>query len=133
MATRRPEKPAENGSRIRRARRSYRELFIDKLKQLSGGEQKLVSNSEVRDALQWDEERYARIKSQLVDAGRILVGRGRGGTVGLADAPGGSALKVFVSYSHSDETLKDELLNHLSPLKRMNLLEEWHDRKLKAG
>lgn len=117
----------------RRARRSYRELFIDRLKEASGGEQKLVANTEVRELLNWDEERYSRIKSQLVDEGRILVGRGRGGTVGLADAPGGSALRVFVSYSHNDEVLKDELLKHLSPLKRLNLIEEWHDRQLKAG
>jgi hypothetical protein len=133
MAARHRKKAAKKKSSRPRLRRSYRELFIDKLKEQSGGEQKLVSNIAVKEALDWDEERYTRIKSQLVDEGIILVGRGQGGTVGLADAPGGSALKVFVSYSHTDEALKDELLKHLSPLKRMNLIEEWHDRKLKAG
>jgi TIR domain len=132
MATR-PRRAAKRKPPRRRVRRSYRELFIDKLKELSGGEQKLVSNTAVRDALEWDEERYARIKAQLVDERVILVGRGQGGTVGLADTPGEPALKVFISYSHADEALKDELLKHLSPLKRMNLIEEWHDRKLKAG
>jgi hypothetical protein len=108
-------------------------MFIDKLKELSGDEQKLVSNVEVRLSLGWDEERYSRIKSQLVDERQILVGRGRGGKVGLADAPDGSALRVFISYSHSDEVIKEEVVKHLSPLKRLNLIEEWHDRQLKAG
>lgn len=117
----------------RRFRRTYREMFIDKLKEVSGGEQKLVANGDVRLALGWDEERYSRIKSQLVDEGLILVGRGRGGKVGLADSPDGSALRVFLSYSHNDEAIKDELVKHLSPLKRLSLIEEWHDRQLKAG
>jgi len=133
MATQPRKKAAKRKTTGRRVRRSYRELFIDKLKELSGGEQKLLPNGAVRDALEWEEERYARIKAQLVDEKVILVGRGQGGTVGLADAPGESALKVFISYSHADEALKDELLKHLSPLKRMNLIEEWHDRKLKVG
>jgi hypothetical protein len=134
-AQRKPNRTTKQAAH-RRIRRSYRELFIDKLKELSEGEQKLVANSAVRDALDWDEDRYTRIKAQLFDENAILVGRGQGGTVGLADAPGAptqSALKVFVSYSHADEAIKDELLKHLSPLKRLKLIDDWHDRQLKAG
>ena len=29
--------------------------------------------------------------------------------------------------------MKDELLKHLSPLKRLNLIDTWHDRKIIAG
>ena len=54
----------------------------------------------------------------------------------LAEVPGSkapSALKLFISYSHQDEDIKNELLKHLSPLKRLNLISDWHDRKIEAG
>ena len=114
-------------------RRSYRECFLDALGKLSGEEQKLMSNYAVRESLGWDEDRYRRVKSQLLEEGLIVVGRGYGGSVGLASAPGSKALTLFVSYSHADEVLKNELLKHLEPLKRLKLIEAWHDRKLKAG
>jgi hypothetical protein len=114
-------------------RRSYRDIFLDKMKELSGKEQKLISNSNVREALGWDEEQYKRIKGQLLDENILVVGRGYGGSVGLASAPGSKALTIFISYSHADEALKNELLKHLAPLKRLKLIDAWHDRKLKAG
>jgi len=40
---------------------------------------------------------------------------------------------VFVSYSHKDEALKDELLPHLKQLERVCELEVWDDRRIKAG
>jgi hypothetical protein len=42
-------------------------------------------------------------------------------------------LKLFISYCHQDEKYKDQLMNHLSSLKRRNIIKEWHDRKLIAG
>jgi hypothetical protein len=92
-----------------------------------------VSNPALREALNWDEQRYARIKAQLVSEGTVIVGRGYGGSVALAGGRDNQALKVFVSYSHIDEELKDAVLRHLKPLERMNLINEWHDRKLLAG
>jgi hypothetical protein len=118
---------------LRRARRTNAQLFIDKLTELSGDEQKLVSNPALREALNWDEQRYARIKAQLVGEGTVIVGRGYGGSVALAGGRDNQALKIFVSYSHVDEKLKDAVLRHLKPLERMNLITEWHDRKLLAG
>jgi hypothetical protein len=41
--------------------------------------------------------------------------------------------KVFISYSHRDEALRDELEVQLSLLKRQGLIEVWHDRRLQAG
>ena len=123
-----PTKPACN---VRR--RSYRELFVDKLRELSDGELGLIPNATLREALDWNEDRYKRIKAQLVDDNTIIVGRGQGGRIGLVDAHGGAKLKVFVSYSHADSGLKDELLKHLTPLHQMNLIEEWNDRQLKGG
>ena len=45
--------------RVRR-KRSYKELFLGELKQLSGAEQKLINNGTLQKSLGWDEERYAR-------------------------------------------------------------------------
>jgi TIR domain len=42
-------------------------------------------------------------------------------------------LEVFIAYAHADQALKDELLKHLSPLKRRGLVEHWHDRRIDAG
>lgn len=43
------------------------------------------------------------------------------------------ALRVFFSYSHKDESLRDELETHLKILQRRGLIETWHDRKIEAG
>lgn len=43
------------------------------------------------------------------------------------------AIKLFISYSHQDEKYKDQLLVHLSALKRRGIIEEWHDRELITG
>lgn len=114
-------------------RRSYWEIFIDELTKLSEGGQNLVGNGRLRDCLGWDQDRYSRVKAQLVDEGRIIVGRGKGGSVGLADAPDSGGLSVFISYSRSDDELKSELLKHLDPLYRMGWVEVWHDREIDPG
>jgi hypothetical protein len=41
--------------------------------------------------------------------------------------------KVFFSYSHRDEALRDELEKHLSILQRQGFIEAWHDRRITAG
>jgi len=41
--------------------------------------------------------------------------------------------KVFFSYSHDDEQYRDQLEKHLSLLKREQLIESWHDRRIRAG
>jgi internalin A len=43
------------------------------------------------------------------------------------------AVRLFYSYSHKDETLRNELETHLKLLQRQELLETWHDRKIEAG
>jgi hypothetical protein len=117
----------------KKQRRTHRELFLDKLKELSNGDQKLIGNKTLREELDWEEDRYDRIKVQLREENAILVGTGKGGSVGLAQAAGSQSLKLFISYSHADELLKNELLKHLEPLKHLNLVESWHDRKLMPG
>jgi TIR domain len=117
----------------RRIRRTNAQLFLDKLTQLSEGQQQLIGNKTLREALGWEDDRYSRIRSGLVDQRKVIVGRGYGGTVGLATAPGTKALSIFISYSHADEAFKTELVKHLEPLRRLQLVETWHDRKIKAG
>ncbi|MEO0349807.1 MAG: SUMF1/EgtB/PvdO family nonheme iron enzyme [Cyanobacteria bacterium P01_A01_bin.15] len=40
---------------------------------------------------------------------------------------------VFISYSHKDEDLKDELYVHLAPLIRQGQIKPWQDRAIEAG
>lgn len=41
--------------------------------------------------------------------------------------------KVFISYSHRDEDIKDQMVEHFSNLIRDKTIELWHDRHLLAG
>jgi uncharacterized protein YjbI with pentapeptide repeats len=43
------------------------------------------------------------------------------------------SIEVFISYSHKDDKLRQELLKHLNLLKRQNLITDWHDRRLLPG
>lgn len=42
-------------------------------------------------------------------------------------------LRVFYSYSHRDEALRDQLQAHLSPMERQGLIRGWHDRRIGPG
>lgn len=41
--------------------------------------------------------------------------------------------RIFISYSHQDEALKDELCVHLKSLERKGLIAPWQDRKIAGG
>lgn len=43
------------------------------------------------------------------------------------------ASKLFISYSHKDESYREEFVKYLTNLKREGLIEDWHDRKILAG
>ena len=49
--------------------------------------------------------------------------------VGMADG----GVRLFFSYSHKDEALRDKLATHLSNLEWQGVISSWHDRKLVAG
>ena len=53
----------------------------------------------------------------------------RGERLGIAS----NGKAVFFSYSHKDETLRDELENHLKLLVREKVIAVWHDRKILPG
>lgn len=42
-------------------------------------------------------------------------------------------IKLFFSYSHRDEALRDELEIHLAALKRQGVISTWHDRRIIPG
>lgn len=44
-----------------------------------------------------------------------------------------NAVKLFYSYSHKDEEIRNELEKHLSILKHQGVISEWHDRKISGG
>jgi small GTP-binding protein len=53
---------------------------------------------------------------------------------GIAEVKEGfKPIEVFISYSHTDESLCNELIKHLKPLERENIIGPWHDRKIGAG
>jgi GUN4-like/TIR domain len=43
------------------------------------------------------------------------------------------SVTVFFSYAHKDESLRDDLSEHLSLLKRDRVIQDWHDRQIPAG
>ena len=43
------------------------------------------------------------------------------------------SIRLFYSYSHKDQNLRDDLAKHLSVLKRQRVIAEWHDRRIDAG
>lgn len=42
-------------------------------------------------------------------------------------------IRLFFSYSHEDESYRDELEIHLAMLKRQGLVSTWHDRRIDPG
>lgn len=115
-----------------RKRRTQQQLFTDYLLEYAGGEEIPVSNSSFRDHLGWDEEKYDRIKQELVDSGIVLTGRGYGGTVRLPRSAK-TPPRIFVSYCHADRLLKEELLKHLEPVRRLGLIDTWTDLEILPG
>ncbi|HYU73237.1 MAG TPA: toll/interleukin-1 receptor domain-containing protein [Ktedonobacteraceae bacterium] len=44
-----------------------------------------------------------------------------------------ATIEVFLSYAHEDEPLRKQLEKHLQSLKRVGLIDVWHDREIRAG
>lgn len=115
------------------ARTGDRELFLKRLGKLGGVENNFVSNTKLRDTLGWADDKYKAIKAQIKQENLIVIGTGQGGSVALVTRTKLSKLKVFISYSHLDAELKNELIKHLRPLEREQLIESWVDQQINAG
>jgi hypothetical protein len=53
----------------------------EKLYALVPSDGKAAGNKSLRDQLRWGEDKYLRVRQELLDAGRIRLGHGRGGSV----------------------------------------------------
>ncbi len=53
--------------------------------------------------------------------------------LGSSTPPDKQPVELFISYSHKDEELCDNLKVHLSNLRRQNVIDDWHDRKIVPG
>ncbi|MBV8676866.1 MAG: toll/interleukin-1 receptor domain-containing protein, partial [Planctomycetaceae bacterium] len=42
-------------------------------------------------------------------------------------------IELFISYSHHDDDLREELCKHLRILQRQGIIASWHDRMIGAG
>jgi Effector-associated domain 1/TIR domain/CHAT domain len=42
-------------------------------------------------------------------------------------------IEIFISYSHKDDELREELVTHLSNLRQQGKISAWHDRAIEAG
>ncbi|NMN60719.1 hypothetical protein FHT36_004650 [Xanthobacter sp. SG618] len=117
--------------------KSFDERFLDRLLKLCGNNDISISNSDMRKSLRWADDRYDKVKASLLAKNLIKVAPGPGGKVRFVNFPINydkkKHLNVFVSYSHSDEEIKRELIKHLHPLSRLNMVQSWDDRMIKAG
>ncbi len=77
----------------------------------------------------------ANRKTIALDVQELLNGVDLEGTRSLRQKPDDihATLKLFYSYAHKDEYLRDELEIHLKILHRQGLIETWHDRKIGPG
>lgn len=97
--------------------------------------QKLNSLTEERAALEErlaarrgvpGDEKHLRARLDAIAAERIEI---LASLQRLKSAP----ISVFISYSHKDQTLREELEKHLSILRRLGVIATWHDRRIAAG
>lgn len=61
-----------------------KQRFLHKLEKLGGR----AANKRLREALGWQEPTYDNVRGELVEEGRIIKGRGQGGSIRLADVEG---------------------------------------------
>jgi len=115
--------------------KTFEERFLDKLEELSQGAVNGVTNSKLKTALKWKGDRYEITKESLLYKKKIIRKPGHGGKVMLADKNNkiGNKIRGFISYSHADSEIKEELVKHLKPLERLGLVESWDDGKIPAG
>lgn len=103
-------------------REEKRQEFVDRLKRT--GEQRSDSMIAV-----------ARFKQRAITQIEINASKWSSMTSFVSDTPTdpSSEVKLFYSYSHKDESFRDDLETHLSMLRRQGFIREWHDRRISSG
>jgi hypothetical protein len=76
--------------------------FVERLQSLGGSS----GNARLRDALGWEEEFYWKVQGKLVEEGRIVPGRGQGGSVRLTAAESGQVPLVSGGLPNGDDNGK---------------------------
>lgn len=72
-------------------------------------------------------------KDVVLDVEELLNGVDMQGVRRLDREQEPKLIRLFYSYSHNDEQLRNELETHLKILQRTGRIQEWHDRKFTAG
>ena len=116
----------------RQPRRTPKDIFLDELRNVAKGEDEWVNNSVLRKRFSWRKDKYDQVKQDLIDSGAVVPGPGRSGRVKLSRTEP-KAVKVFISYCHADKEIKEDLLKHMLPLKRLNMIETWTDLEILPG
>ena len=62
-------------------REKWHDRFLARLHELGGK----AGNAALREALGWEEATYEAVRTELVSVGRVILGRGRGGSVALPE------------------------------------------------
>jgi len=114
-------------------RSSDRDVFLRRLTELSGPSGTFISNETLRRKLKWEKPKYRIVHTILKQEGLIAIKRGRGGSLAPSKRDQADKLLIFVSYSHLDKDLKDQLVRHLRPLEREGLVDVWVDHQILAG
>jgi TIR domain len=132
-ASRKPRK-ATRKAKSTRNRRPNSQIFLDELKKLVDEETGFASSADLKNQLSWDDEKYTRVRSDLIKSNQINSAfGGPGGKLGLVKDQNQSPLQVFISYSHADKKYLEDLQKHLSILKRLKVIDSWIDQEIKAG
>ena len=74
-----------------------REALLNKLKELGGDS----GNTTLRKKLGWEDDRYWQTHASLVDVGRVLRGKGRGGSVSLVGIDDGQIAAIGQVADHA--------------------------------
>jgi len=74
--------------------------FLGALEALGGS----AGNGRLRETLEWNEARYEAVKDDLLSRRLIVTGRGRGGSVALADGSAGEATGNGLAFSSAPRT-----------------------------
>ena len=91
-----------------------REEFIGALEAMGGS----TGNGALRQLLGWSEQIYDKVKSSLLSSGRIKPGRGRGGSVALADPTGDQQRSIAtedIPATHNVTTTSAQFSSQSSP------------------
>jgi hypothetical protein len=117
--------------------KTFEQRFLDELARQCNGQDVAVLNKNLRAQLGWQDERFDKVRTGLINKRVIEPKPGQGGKTKFSifpeTKPKKKSLKAFISYTHADEGMKDQLLQHLKPLEKLGLIESWHDRMINPG